>query len=324
MNQSSKQCEDTHSLSDSPKACMIIAGPCSIDEKNIQEITEIAQITVTQHGKKIKAIAGTRVVGIKSRTELSPDGKGMGIDYPIYAANLKALLNGKKLSDLQMSPSARMSVEIFEKTGFLIATEVCSPLIQLAPLRGRIPAGKMLPWNPAVNQLGWPLHEMATIAQEEGWYIGIKNGKSLGDSVTNAESAQYRSKTPLEKVWGGLVAYTQMSKDHVYMIHRGIEAHQRGDYRSLPIHHTARRMKMASGTPMLFDPSHSLGPKMRIHIAAATIDALQMKLPDGSYLYDGALIEAGTSTTDTDQHVTLDELNDIVTAVAKFRNLQTR
>lgn len=304
--------------------CMIIAGPCSVDERNRHEIEEIAQMTVTQDGAKIKAIAGTRVVGIKSRTELSPDGKGMGMDYPVYAANLKALLSGHKLSDLQLAPSARMSIEIFEKTGFLIATEVCSPLIQLAPLRGRIPAHKMLPWNPAVNQLGWPLHEMATIARDEGWYIGIKNGKSLGESVTTAESPQYRSKTPLEKVWSGLVAYTQLPKDHVYMIHRGIEAHQRGDYRSLPIHHTARRIKMSSGTPMLFDPSHSLGPKMRIHIAAATIDALQMKMPDGTYLYDGALIEVGTSSTDTEQHVKLDELSDIVQAVSKFRRIQTR
>lgn len=311
-------------LSTDNSTCLIIAGPCSVDDKNISEIHDISTMTVTNlAGRKQKAIAGTRVVGIKSRTELSSDGKGMGMDYAVYEANLKKFLSGKQASDFEMAPSAKISIDIFEKTGFLIATEVCSPLIQLLPLSGKIPAGKMLPWNPAVNQLGWPLHEMAVIAQENDWLIGIKNSKSLGESVTSAESPHQSAKTPLEKVWGGLVAYTQMQKDRVYMIQRGIEAHQRGDYRSLPIHQTARRMKAAAGTPLLFDPSHSLGPKMRMHIAAATIDALQMKMLDGSYLYDGVLIEAGTSSTDTDQHVTLDELRDIVEAVAKFRNLQS-
>ncbi|MEI7653266.1 MAG: hypothetical protein WCJ70_03230 [bacterium] len=319
-----KSLSDDVRLSTDNSTCLIIAGPCSVDEKNKSEIMEISTMTVTSlSGKKQKAIAGTRVVGIKSRTELSSDGKGMGMDYDVYAANLKKLLAGKPITSFEMAPSAKISIDIFEKTGFIIATEVCSPLIQLTPLSGKIPAGKLLPWNPAVNQLGWPLHEMAAIANANHWCIGIKNGKSLGESVTSAESSHHTAKTPLEKVWGGLVAYTQMPKDQVYMIQRGIEAHQRGDYRSMPIHQTARRMKTSAGTPMLFDPSHSLGPKMRVHIAAATIDAMQMKMLDGSYLYDGALIEAGTSSTDTDQHVTLDELRDIVEAVAKFRNLQT-
>lgn len=319
-----KTLSDDVRLSTDDSRCMIIAGPCSVDEKNKAEIMEIATMTVTNTaGKKQKAIAGTRVVGIKSRTELSSDGNGMGMDYEVYEANLEKLLAGKPATSFEMAPSAKISIDIFEKTGFIIATEVCSPLIQLMPLAGKIPAGKLLPWNPAVNQLGWPLHEMAMIAKANDWLIGIKNGKSLGESVTSAESPTHSAKTPLEKVWGGLVAYAQLPKDQVYMIHRGIEAHQRGDYRSIPIHQTARRMKVSAGTPLLFDPSHSLGPKMRMHIAAATIDAMQMKMPDGSYLYDGALIEAGTSTTDTDQHVTLEELRDIVEAVARFRNLQS-
>ncbi len=302
--------------------CMIIAGPCSVDEKNQKEIMEIAQMTVTNmSGKKQRAIAGTRVVGIKSRTELDVSGKGMGMDYPSYAANLKRLLAGKPLSDLELPPSARISIEIFEKTNLLIATEVCSPLIQLSPLSGRIPKNKLLPWNPAVNQLGWPLHEMAMIAKANDWMIGIKNGKWLGESVTSAESTHYTSKSNLEKVWGGLISYTTMPKENVYMIHRGIETNQKGDYRSLPIHHTARRVKESTGAPMLFDPSHSLGPKMRMHIVAATVDAMQMKTSSGGYLYDGVLIEAGTSSTDTEQHISLMELQDIVSTIAGYRNL---
>lgn len=302
--------------------CMVIAGPCSVDEKNQKEIIEIAQMTVTNiSSKKQRAIAGTRIVGMKSRTELDPSGKGMGMDYPAYTANLKHILAGKSLLDLELPPSARISIEIFEKTNLLIATEVCSPLIQLSPLSKRIPKNKLLPWNPAVNQLGWPLHEMAMIAKENEWMIGIKNGKWLGESVTSAESTHYASKSNLEKVWGGLISYTTMPKEKVYMIHRGIETNQKGDYRSLPIHNTARRIKEGTGAPMLFDPSHSLGPKMRMHIVAATLDAMQMKTTSGSYLYDGLLIEVGTSTTDTDQHISLLELQDLVSAIAGFRNL---
>ena len=45
-------------------------------------------------------------------------------------------------------------------------------------------------------------------------------------------------------------------------------------------------------------------------------------MSDGSYLYDGALIEVGTSTTDTEQHITLMELQDLCDAVAKFREIR--
>jgi len=304
------------------KECMIIAGPCSVDSNNLQEIMEISQMRVTNlQGVKQRAIAGTRVVGLKSRTELSADGNGMGMDYSIYADNLGKLLGGKPISSFALPPSARYSIDIFEKTQLLIATEVCSPILQLSPLSGKIPKGKMLPWNPAVNQLGWPLHEMAEITQANDWLIGIKNGKWLGESIVTAESANQKSKTPLEKVWQGLVAYTQMPKEFVYMIQRGIEIPAKGDYRSMPIHNTAKRVKMSTGCKMLFDPSHSLGPKMRMQIVAATIDAMKIQQGDGSYLYDGALIEVGTSTTDTEQHIGLQELQDLCDELAKFRNL---
>jgi hypothetical protein len=179
----------------------------------------------------------------------------------------------------------------------------------------------MLPWNPAVNQLGWPLHEMAAIAKQNDWFIGIKNGKWLGDSLANAESLKHTGGTALEKVWNGLGSFTQMSDENVFMIQRGIEATVRGDFRSVPIHQTAKRVRMLSKRNILFDPSHSLGPKMRMHIVSATIDAMQIKMQDGSFLYDGALIEVGTSLTDTDQHISLQDLQDLCDEIAKFRNL---
>lgn len=302
--------------------CLIIAGPCSVNANNLYEIAEIAQMTVTnRQGIKHKAVAGTRVVGMKSRTELSSSGLGMGMDYEVYRSNLDKLLRGKSIASFDLAPSAKYSIDIFERTNMIITTEVCSPLIQLSPLSGHIPSGKMLPWNPAVNQLGWPILEMAQIAKNNGWLIGIKNGKWLGDNIAKSESAKHTGGTPLEKVWSGLSTYTEMQDENIFMIQRGIEASVKGDFRSLPIHQTAKRVRSLSNRKMLFDPSHSLGPKMRMHIVASTIDAMQMKAFDGNYLYDGALIEAGTSTTDTGQHITLQELQDMCDEIAKVRNL---
>ncbi len=48
---------------------------------------------------------------------------------------------------------------------------------------------------------------------------------------------------------------------------------------------------------------------------------MRMTLPDGSYLYDGILVEVGDSLTDTGQHITIDELQMICDEVATFRDL---
>jgi len=76
------------------KKFYIIAGPCSIDYQNIEDIYKIAEIKVeTKTGKK-KAVFGVRVVGLKSRTSYNPSGKGMGIDFEIYQKNLEKLIKG--------------------------------------------------------------------------------------------------------------------------------------------------------------------------------------------------------------------------------------
>ena len=46
-----------------------------------------------------------------------------------------------------------------------------------------------------------------------------------------------------------------------------------------------------------------------------------MTMPDEAnvYLYDGILIEAGDSPTDTDQHITLPELYDMTSKLSDIR-----
>ena len=73
---------------------------------------------------------------------------------------------------------------------------------------------------------------------------------------------------------------------------------------------------------MYFDPSHSYGPKLRDQIVEGTIEAMAMR--DGQdFLYNGILIETGTSKTDTNQHISLEELEAMTKELGTFRNLRT-
>ena len=72
---------------------------------------------------------------------------------------------------------------------------------------------------------------------------------------------------------------------------------------------------------MLFDPSHSYGPKLRAKIVEGTIEAMKIKLDNGDWLYDGILLEVGTSTTDTEQHIAINELSNIIDEISKFREI---
>ncbi len=303
-------------------AVSIIAGPCSVDEHNIAEIKEISRIEVTnKKGRKHRAIAGTRIVGLKSRTELSPDGSGMGMDYPAYTRNMSTLLQGGTIQDFEVLPSALIAAEISDETDMIIATEVMNPIIQLPSYIGRIRPGKLLPWNPAVTQLGWHIDEMAAFARAHGWHIGLKNGKWIGDHLHTSNTEEYTGQTTMEKAWIGLVKYAGELTHDIILIHRGVDVPDKGNYRNAPVHTIAKRVKKDTGVRLYFDPSHSYGPKMRESIPEAVIEAMKMKLDDTEYVYDGVLIETGTSATDTDQHISIIELRQIVTEIATFREL---
>jgi hypothetical protein len=51
------------------------------------------------------------------------------------------------------------------------------------------------------------------------------------------------------------------------------------------------------------------------------LEAMQMMVAEDEYLYDGILIEAGTSQTDTEQHITHAELKKLIDALSKFRDI---
>lgn len=284
---------------------VIIAGPCSIDTQNIKDIYKISDIKIN----KKKAVYGTRVVGLKSRTKFDSSGKEMGIDYQAFIKNLEAVMKGRPVTELKMLPSIQMAKKIIQDTNMLAATEIMSPLIQLPLFERIIPKNKLLVWNPAINQLGWPILKMGHYAKKNQWYIGLKNGKWLN----------------MESNWLGMMHFAGLSETEIaeklIFIQRGVDVYNKGDYRSLPVHDKAQKIKEITKAKVYFDPSHALGPKLRHKIAGAVIKAMKIKINKTDYLYDGILIEVGHSQTDADQHLSVDEFKELCHHLSEIRTL---
>jgi 3-deoxy-D-arabino-heptulosonate 7-phosphate (DAHP) synthase len=286
----------------------IIAGPCSIDEQNAEETLDIA---------RMDGINGVRVVPVKSRTSY---GSGMGIDGDVHQANeiaLRNLLMGKTQTlDLAKPQSIEIARQIYEATGVMVATEIMDARLQLPMYKGILPERKLLAWQPSVNQLGWDVRALGLYTQDENWIVGIKNGKYTGATVEETRDG----KNTAEPSWKGLASYATAANQNTVLIHRGFDIAGKENNRNIPIHEVAMRVKQSTGLKMIFDPSHSYGPKLRDSIVDQTTLAMQICMQDGTYLYDGILIEAGTSKTDTEQHITVQELERLVDQVYQFRN----
>lgn len=297
----------------------LVAGPCSITPENTEQvIREIAPIT-TPDGER--AIYGTRVVGLKSRTALSRSGEGMGIDYDVVIKSLS--LSENERANLIL-PSAELAQKIANKTGLLITSEIMIPHIQLPYFEQKQDLhGNFLPWNPAVEQLGWHLYQMNEFAKRNNWHIGIKHGKFLGiDPLEVANHPDFKGETALEKVVLGLTAYVADHPKELIIIHRGVDVPRDQKYRNAMAHEIMKRIKQkAPSAKIYFDPTHTIGPKMKHIIVEETLAAAKIKSGD-DFLYDGLLIEAGDSPTDTDEHVTIEELKYLVKELSTFRKLR--
>ncbi len=298
----------------------IIAGPCSINEDNFHELFHLASMEVAnRNGKAQRAISGIRVVGLKSRTNYTPDGKDLGIDYAHYLHNLSVYQQGGSIKDLVMMPGIEMAKQVADETGLLVATEIVSPLIQVPLYERLLKNNDMLLWNPAVLQIGWHFMEMAQFITNTNWKLGLKNPKWQGKQKYDATS--HTELSSMEKAWLGLSSYVAGFKERIVFIHRGVSIADSGMYRNMPLHESAKKIKQITGAKIYFDPSHSFGPKLRDKIVDGTIDAMKMTFGEDEYLYDGILIEAGTSRTDSEQHITHGELQDLVDTLAEFRNI---
>ena len=294
----------------------IIAGPCSINYNNINEVEEILNIEI--NGEKV--IAGTRCVGLKSRTTYSDISADMGIDFEAFKHNQQLLIDGESCDKFEILPSIQLAKQLQNKYDCIIATEIMEPAIQM-PLLDKYLTGSVIPWNPAVNALGWNIQHISKYCEKHNnWLLGIKNPKNLGISV---EDTEINNKTaPMETVWSGLASYSSLPNERKILIHRGVDSEKKSNFRNEVVHNVAMRVKNATSCAKLFfDPSHSFGPKMRDEIVNGTISALKIKDLYGNFLYDGILIEVGTSTTDTTQHISIKELKEMVNKISEFREI---
>lgn len=291
----------------------LIAGPCSISEKNMQEVYALSEMEVkSRFGETQRGITGVRIVGVKSRTSYTEKEGAMGIDREAFVGNMRSYAQGGGIKDMKMLPSIELSNEFIKKTGLTVATEIVAPLIQVPLCDKLLKDHELLLWTPAVMQIGWNLMEMYECSKSNAWKLGIKNPKWVGKENGGQNS--------MEKTWLGIGTYVPEIHDIIY-IHRGVDVAEAGLYRNLPLHDSARKVKKISGKQMYFDPSHTFGPKMRDKIVEGTLDAMRMKINEDEYLYDGILIEAGTSDTDTEQHITHKELQGLLNELAKFRDI---
>jgi len=298
----------------------IIAGPCSINEDNFYELYQLASMEVRNASGDIqRAISGTRVVGLKSRTYYTPEATDLGVDYSHFLHNLSIYRQGGGIKDFIMMPGIEMAKRFATETGLLVATEIVSPLIQIPLYERLLSENEMLFWNPAVSQLGWQFIEMAQFLKNTRWKLGLKNPKWQGKQKYDTTSMTELSS--MEKAWLGLSSYLSGFKERIVFIHRGVSIAESGMYRNMPLHESAKKMKKIIGAKIYFDPSHSFGTKLRDKIVDGTLDAMKMMFSEDEYLYDGILIEAGTSKTDSGQHITHNELQGLVNSLAKFRDI---
>jgi len=304
----------------------IFAGPDSLDDFNINEVYRIAELK--SEGQP--AIYGARTVGLKSRTNLdhqNTDAGFMGYDFEAIMKNFNIFGHGGNSDDLIPLPTVEMAEKLYQDTGLIPSSEIMLPAIQLACIKKSFSNDPFLVWNSAVDQLGWHVRQMAGFAEEHGWMVGLKNGKWLGEEYEVSESEDFDGKTSIETVWDGLVNYATLAPE-IVLIQRGCDLPAKGEYRNLPIHQAAKRTKLRhldkGNVQLYFDPSHSLGPKMRDQIVDKTVEAMQMKLTDDQFLYDGILIEVGTAKCDTHQHISVNELAELVERLSEFRTLAGR
>lgn len=298
----------------------IIAGPCSITPENAEEvINETAKIT-TPDGKR--AIYGTRVVGLKSRTALDLQGEGMGIDSQTIQQAFS--LSPTERMKLKI-PSVELAEKIAKETGMIISTEIMIPHIQLPFWETKKVLQKnVMIWNPAVEQLGWNLFELSDFAKKNNWHVGIKHGKFLGkDPLEVANHPEYQGETSLEKVVVGLTTYAYDVPGDLILIHRGVDVPGRGEYRNALVHEIMNRLKTRiPQVKFYFDPTHSIGPAMRHVIVDEIITAMKRKVGE-DFLYDGIIMEAGSSSpVDFGEHITIEELKSLVNTLSTFRTLR--
>lgn len=307
----------------------VIAGPCSISGPHYPEMYAIQN----EFFAKLKNdVTGFRVVGYKSRT--APDKEG--ILEKLYGYSNDELLNLRRINpdlnanaknyygldvcevmvsqrmifagtpigskDLPNLPSV-MRARDFQKKypHLLIATEIIEPFVQIPQLKRHLRPGSVLAWTPANDVLGPSKTIYRDLMVEEN-FVAIKNPKWLGIDPALVTEENILSLSGIKTMLGCM----QWANTNI-MIHRGFELEEKEGHRAKPVHEVFDYLKKrVPELSILFDPSHSFGPNYQPEIKKQSVKAVE------KHGYHGLLIEASTATTDAAQHVSTDEMLEIV------------
>ncbi len=339
----------------------IMTGLCQIrddDASQFDYTRDLASIKITQMGILAPAIHGVRFCTIKSRTNLHRTREGMGIDYPTWEENhdqiRKAIREQKEMKPIQKTV-AREWVEEIAATGMHIGFE-CVDAVHAMMFSGIIPAFLGLCWTPSVSNLGETAQQIAEIAASNDWAMGIKNPKF--PPVYDPKHPENPS--DLEKTWAGLASYVFGVQGigripEIVLIQRGVvdrDPKLPGEHpwRNFPVHRSTIITKklvqdMLDTIPqehrpklvVAYDPSHTNGAERREQIVADATHAACLRNEDvtndsanpNGFVYNMLLIEsnkkdAAKPLSDAGQHITGEELQTVVSEVAKTRLIQGR
>lgn len=190
------------------------------------------------------------------------------------------------------------------KNGINPATEVLLPEHAKAVMNAVLPVlrnRKLLLWIGSRNQNHYVQREIAKVASRDKRVLLLLKNQPWSD----------------ENHWEGIIGHVLMggiSKGNLVLCHRGFDpnGHNPLGLRNMPDYKMAMRIKMTTGRPMVFDPSHTGG---------SVPNVLKLAKEASSYDFDGVMVEVHpdptNALTDAKQQLTWEQFDKLVKAYEK-------
>lgn len=246
------------------------------------------------------------------------------------------------MPEIPISEGARWAEEIQSKVPDMILAMETMDWVHSALFVGHIQPGLGFTWLPSVMQLGPPASMIAKIAGDNQWAFGAKNAKwsekNLPRPITDIKpSSLEKTAVGILGSYALLVAGMENPPPEVVHVERGVITPNMDDHRNMPDDQSARIVKMVmqdilkdipeDKRPKLTiakDTSHSDGPKRRDMIVDDSVIAATETLDlNGEPLYDMLIIESTEKgdkpLSDADQHITGEEVQEMVDRISKKR-----
>lgn len=190
------------------------------------------------------------------------------------------------------------------KRGVNPATEVMLPKHAKAVINAVLPIlknGRLLLWIGSRNQNHHVQKEIALVVSRDKRVILLVKNQPWAD----------------EAHWEGIVEHVLsggISKENLILCHRGFgpNGHNPLGLRNLPDYEMSMRIKMKTGLPMVFDPSHTGG---------SVPNVLKLAKEASSYDFDGVMVEVHpdpiNALTDAKQQLTWEQFDKLIKAYEK-------